>query len=482
MIAEAGADILIRNPTPRTLMWAEESLTFANPDYIDAERMGRWLGNIPPTLRMYGEGPGWLRVPYGCAKALSRLGEPIEWRPSLPDRPTAYARRPGWALRPYQEGAVEAMLRKGGGVLEAPCGSGKTQMGLALIEASGQRALWITHTKKLLKQSEDRAKALYALGKGDIGEITEGRARIGAKITFATVQTLSKCDPALYSGEFGIVVVDECHHAAGTPTRMGMFYKCLSAIRARLKYGLSATLTRRDGLIGCVYALLGEIGHTVPESAVGATVMKASIEMERLPEASREKLWATLGPDGMMDYQALLRTLTGDEGRQEAIARRVRALRLQGRRQLILTHRVAHAEALRDALLREGLGEEDVGICVGRVSEPKRDWGAPVIIATYALAKEGLDIPELDALHLTLPTKDESALTQACGRIERASPGKTQPVCHIWVDVGIPYCERACTQMRRILQRGGRKELKDGNQDDRRERAQAIRQEPKEQR
>lgn len=454
MLYEVGASITVHNPTEAVRSMARERLTFANPDYISAERMGRWLGNTPKHLRMYVESPNAIVIPYGMAKELKALGWDAEWESHLTFKAGRWRRRPGWELYPYQDEAVSAMAKKEGGVLEASCGSGKTQMGLAVAERTGGRTLWLTHTKELLKQSEERFKSLYEWAEGDIGEITEGRVSIGSTITFATVQTLSKADPRSYADAFSTVVVDECHHCAGTPTRMGMFYKALSNIAARCKYGLSATLTRQDGLMGCVFALLGPISHTIPPSATEATTVKASIEMVHLPEAPKETLWATLGPDGMMDYQALLRTLCESEGRTEAIAERAYALAKEGRRQLILTHRVDHAKKVRDALEAKGVR---CSLCVGATPKGKRDWDADAIIATYALAKEGLDIPTLDTVHLTLPTKDESTLIQSAGRAERRKEGKKDPIIEIYVDVGIPYCERACQKMRRCLQKGGRK-------------------------
>jgi superfamily II DNA or RNA helicase len=55
-----------------------------------------------------------------------------------------------------------------------------------------------------------------------------------------------------------------------------------------------------------------------------------------------------------------------------------------------------------------------------------------VIIGTFALAQEGLDIPELDTIILTTPHSD---VKQAVGRILRETKGKTNnPVIYDIVD------------------------------------------------
>ena len=90
-------------------------------------------------------------------------------------------------------------------------------------------------------------------------------------------------------------------------------------------------------------------------------------------------------------------------------------------------------------------------ILVGKVKEKDRDYDASVIIATYALAKEGLDIPALDTLHLASPQKNESVTIQAIGRIERNIEGKETPICYDYVDENIPYCMGCYKKRKRII-------------------------------
>ena len=125
-----------------------------------------------------------------------------------------------------------------------PCGSGKTQTALELVARYKGRALWITHTKELLKQSMERAKSVYGINAKDIGTITEGKIDIGEYITFATVQTLASIDLYDYRDYWEVIIVDECHKAVGTPTHLMMFYKVISQLSAYHKFGLTATPIR----------------------------------------------------------------------------------------------------------------------------------------------------------------------------------------------------------------------------------------------
>ena len=113
---------------------------------------------------------------------------------------------------------------------------------------------------------------------------------------------------------------------------------------------------------------------------------------------------------------------------------------------MLLTSRVAHAERLSSLIPGASL------VC-GKVKESARDYLAPVIVATYQLAKEGLDIPSLDTLHLCTPTKDPIAVKQSAGRVERACEGKLPPVVYDYVDEDIPYCLGAYRKRKSILRK-----------------------------
>lgn len=437
----------IRVPmTPAWLSsWARANLVLDNPEYDKRKRLGKWLGDTPKTLSLYVEDAGAVVLPFGCAQDFVKLakehGEKVVYETDF--APFQSLSMQGEInLYPYQERAVEAMLKGKNGVLEAPCGSGKTQMGLALIKRVGGKALWLTHTHKLLEQSKERAERYF---KGDFGEITEGKVRIGEDITFATVQTMANLDPAIYRDAFSCVVVDECQHVCGTPTKLMMFYKILCNMRCRYKFGVSATLSRADGLERCIYATIGPKLHSVTQEEVGAKIVKSShvqITNPKYYEISRY-----CGADGMMDYNAMLSMLCEDKERDELIAKKVKERAEEGSKgQLLLTARVAHAERL--ARLIPG-----ASLVCGRVKESARDYGAPVIVATYQLAKEGLDIPSLDTLHLCTPTKDPIAVKQSAGRVERAYEGKLPPVVYDYVDETIPYCLFAYRKRKAILKK-----------------------------
>ena len=442
MKLEISNSIRVEEPSPQAVAWARENLVFENPQYKKALALGKWTGNIEKEIWLYSEDGGSLVLPFGVLQTL--------WK-SLPKGSFEYethfspfkrlSMTGDIKLYDYQENALNRLLEGKNGVLEAPCGSGKTQIGLALIKAVGGKALWLTHTRKLLLQSKERCQRYFS---GDFGEITEGRVRIGKDITFATVQTMSKVDPNAYRDAFSCVVVDECHHCVGTPTQVREFYKIVSNCNCRHKYGMSATLTRSDGLTPALFALIGPKLHTIREGELKGKTIKARLIRVGVDYPYETEDYS--GPDGMLDYAKMIESICDNGQRNALIAGRVESLKATRRKQLVLTARVSHAEALASMIPGSSL-------LVGKVSEKKRDYSAPVLVATYALAKEGLDIPELDALHLATPTKDPVTVKQSVGRVERNVSGKQEPIVLDYVDEAIPYCVRAFSRRKNILKK-----------------------------
>ena len=699
--------IRVKQPTQAVIDYCKKELVIDNPDYINAQRLGLYSRNIEPKLSLYAKSGNDLILPFGCIRHLWGLDKHIDI--DLQFAPFIASHMHGCInLYEYQKPALEALKKAKNGVLKAPCGSGKTNIALQLIKELGGKALWLTHTKKLLEQSKARCESYF---EGDFGTITEGAVNIGNDITFATVQTMSKLDPQLYKNEFSAVVIDECfvgetliktnkgskqikdikagdivasynekthriewkkvlktmihqdrevicinntyctsnhpwftqrgwvkaeeinkndkilrcmwkgskkqnknnmfpkmllqtffntnekeksnvrpnnkrknvknikkneletknkrwkrnrrniatnktktsvirktnlclsricssnknakrkrlsillqnrfsntecqnsnrsrrskssfnlsprkrqkekrvlkfyglesislqkcrnikqyrkctvynlevednhnyfangylvhncHHLVGSPTKAMQFYKVINSINCRYKFGMSATLTRTDGMIPSLFALVGDIVYEIPKEAVKDKRITAEYKPIFLSQEYNVMDYTDF--DGTINNTKLLSLLAENTQRNEEIVNNI--IERVPHNQLVLCHRVAQCEALSKMLEERGV---KTSILVGKVKEKDRDYEASVIIATYALAKEGLDIPVLDTLHLASPQKNESVTIQAIGRIERNIEGKETPICYDYVDENIPYCMGCYKKRKRII-------------------------------
>jgi superfamily II DNA or RNA helicase len=447
-------NITISNPSPEVLTWCHTNLKLPNPDYAKKGRMGFWVGNTPKHLFLYEIHGGDLVIPYGCLKSIAPLlKDAIVQSDFKPSVSIDYGEP--IPLYPYQETAVRACVEGLYGILQSKAGSGKTQMGIALIREHGKRALWLCHTLDLVKQSKERAERY--MDKNLLGLITEGKVNIGYGITFATIQTMSKLDLSRYRDMWDVIIVDECHRVAGTPTAMTQFSKVLNSLSARHKYGLSATVHRSDGMIVATYALLGNVVYTVPDEAIADKVMRVGIKpIGTGVGISRD----CLNTDGTLNYAKLINYLCESDERTSLIANCI--FKECKHSCLILSDRLEHLSNIIDALPLPL--QEDAVMISGKMTSKKgkaereqaledmRTGKKMYLFATYSLAKEGLDIPCLERLFMATPQKDYAVITQSIGRIARTCEGKADPIVYDFVD-NIGYLQKSyknrCTTYRK---------------------------------
>lgn len=452
-----GNEIRIQGPPKELVEAVRQELTMPNPEYAKKQRMGLWTGNTDQQLCFYYVDGESLVIPCGAGK----LVKPYLTSSAMVEQDLADNGCAGYPAKvplfDYQEPAVEAMKKAGCGILQSPCGSGKTQMGIALAAKLRRKTLWVTHTSDLLNQSYDRAKQYFP--ESILGKITEGKVHIGSHMTFATVQTLNKLDLQKYKYTWDVVIVDECHRVSGTPASAKMFYRVISSLAARYKYGLSATVHRSDGLIKSTFAVIGDVQYQVPDEAVAEKTMQVRI----LRRETGVKLnRCCLDTDGTLVYSKLIPYLTGNIERCEMI---VEDLAInQEHYNLILSDRLEHLRLLMNLLpdrLKQCSAMID-GKMTSKTGKAKRvqaieDMRAGrkhFLFASYNLAKEGLDIPRLDRLYLTTPKKDYAVVTQSIGRIARTFEGKMEAVCYDYVD-DIQFCENQWKRRKTSYKKAG---------------------------
>ena len=459
MRAIISNEIRIEGASPEIKAWCKRFLIFDNPDYQQLKRMGkedliRWR-RIPEKIQLHYIDGDILVVPFGCLYArvpMFKRENCTIYQKFNNNAEISFKndKARGIEFFDYQEDAIAAAMNAGSGVIVAGCGSGKTYLGMELIRRIGKKALWLCHTGDLLRQARDDLLKLYPTAK--IGLTTDGVLNIGEDVTISTVQTMCKIDPCLYKDKFDVIICDEAAHVCGTPTKLKMFTSVLSKIPARYKFGLTATPTRADGLINAMYAYIGmnpngTFSPTYKVERERVNTMEAQhIEVDIDNRLTIFDKMQFLDTAGMTDYTKLVNFLCGRQSRNETIVDNIVKCAKEGRKQIVLSLRVDHCEVLVKMLQERGVNAK---LCVGKTSAKKReeilkqqvDWD--VIVATYSLLKEGVSIKELDTLHLCSPAKEKGLIVQCAGRIERYLENKKQPLNYDYVDMDIPYCERA---------------------------------------
>ena len=432
MKAIVGNEIRVIEPTSDFRKMVESELTVNNPDFARLKKMGKWTGGTPSTIRFYRTEGKDIILPFGCLKEyvfknIKDVEADFEQTENVIY--TQYV-----PLYEYQDKAVEEALAKRNGILVAPCGSGKTQMGLALARRISKPTLWITHTKDLMVQAEERAKSIFDLPKEAYGEITEGKVNVGTHLTFSTVQTLARVN--LDNLKFGCVIVDECHHAVQSYKSTSMFAKVMNQISCRYKFGLTATPYRGDGLEKGMFALIGDICSVVDEEEVKEKTVPVYEKWYNVPSSTN--VIDCYNGDGTLDYTRLITGLCNDEVRNFSIGRKI--VDIEGSC-LVLSDRLSQLETLMNFVsnfkkcdmvkatnTKKGKEERKEAI------EKLKDGRIDCLFATYKLAKEGLDIPSLEHVVMASPIKDKSTVIQTAGRVARKAEGKTCGYVHDFID------------------------------------------------
>lgn len=433
--------VYIKNPTQDMLKYCTKHLTFKNPDYTKKVQMGFWTGGTPKNIHLYSyvSLSNELYVPIGCLKDILSMidgHEVVDYRMS---RYTLIKSK--IQLREYQKPCIHAIRNFGNGILLIPCGMGKTECALAIAAYLCEKTLFIAHTKDLINQAEERCRNELEC---TTSFITDGKVDLSGDIVFATVQTLQKKLDEIPSNTFGFVVCDEVHHLAATAQTIGMFRECLDYFASRYKLGLTATLHRADGLEVCIPKLLGDVIYEIRQDGNEYVGIYKDKELIRFPmndfqvpvninfvdtkytiyNENDNTYRDVFERNGMtISFSKLLSDIASDEDRNKQIINLCNSLTGST---IVLSDRVDQLKYLATHI--DNCVEIDGGTnkkLREQAIEDVKSGKKKVLLASYKLAKEGLDCKILQNIILATPIKDESIVVQCIGRCQRPYPGKT---------------------------------------------------------
>lgn len=375
------------------------------------------VGITPPAFKVFKETKEHICVPRYFGS--ERFGLARETRPDpvpITVKYTGILRDTTRQNEAFQKG-LEAFQTLGGGVLSLAPGYGKTQVAIALACHMGLRTIIIVHKEFLAEQWESRIRA-FCPG-ATIGRIQQDKCEVNCDFSIAMIQTLSLREHDINQFDtFGLVIVDEAHHIGSRAFSQAMFKVC-----PRYTLGLTATPERKDGLTRLLYWFLGPNFLTVErenQSVVKVVPLHFKDEMfKRAPPVNR------MGSISVVD---IINILVSIPERNELIVKTIQEALKQNRKVLFLSDRRGHCFEM------EAEFGDVSGLYLGGMKQEDLDESSKkqLILGTFALAQEGLDIPTLDTVILATPHSD---VKQAVGRILRETKGKVNnPVIYDVVD------------------------------------------------
>ena len=367
----------------------------------------------------------------------------------------------------YQTAIVNKFIDasgSGGGLICVPCGRGKTFMAIAIAARLGRRFMVVVDKEFLMNQWKGEIESLMpglriGILQGDTKQIgsevitakpltipelkklaKDAGLRVGgtrdellarlaeAKIdtspksetveydcTLCMIQTIARQDfPEKTFSDYGFTIFDECHHLGAQH-----FSKALMKIQTKVMLGLSATPKREDGLTKVFEWFLGEpvYWEKIRDPDESVIVQPVYVDCQDLSYTEIPVNWRQEPVMGKLMTQVV-----ECAPRTKQIADLLKELcKDERRRVLVLSERISHLNAIEDLIKEDKI---TTGYYIGGMKEEVREAGAAtaqVLLASYAMASEAMNIKTLNCVILASPRKN---VEQSTGRILRIQASK----------------------------------------------------------
>ena len=432
--------------------------TIDNPEYYKNQRIGRSNYYNFKTIYLGYDTDGYIRIPRGLREKIILKCNEADISYDIEDN--RQFGRPirvefNGELRDEQKEAINNLLEKDDGILSAAPAFGKTVVSayiisrkkvstLILIESASLLQQWLDELNRFLKIDEKPPVYYTKTGREKIresviGTLVGGQDKTTGIIDVAMVgSAYKKGDFFPKIEEYGLVIMDECHHAASKQAQA-----VLNRIKSKYVYGVSATPQRSDRLEQINYMLLGPIRHEYSSKMQAdeqGTDRYVYPRFTRVVNISGKELSIHEADD----------LIVNNLDRTSMIVNDVKECIADGRTPVILVKLKKHVKLLSDALT--GIADhvfllygdqsikENQSIQKQLMETPENE--SFVVIATGQKIGEGFNCPRLDTLMLASPVKFEGRLIQYVGRLCRKYPGKENVIVYDYVDSHIKFFYR----------------------------------------
>ncbi len=427
---------------PNELSYLKRLASFTNPEFYEKQRLRLPIYKTPRIISCFEEDERFLILPRGCMDKIRTICEKSNVKLVIKDNRELGIKTDYnfvGTLNKKQEKVMNELLKYDTGVLCATTGFGKTVIAAKIISKLKVNALVLVNRNSLLEQWKERLSYFLDINKKEIGQIGASKENLNGKLDIASVQSLTKKENMEdLVKNYGLVIVDECHHVAAYG-----FEQVMKAIRSKYVYGLTATPTRKDGLHKIIYMQCGDIRVRVANRE-----LKQNRKMEHVVIVKNTG-YKFIGEEEKQKLQIseLLNDMCNNVFRNEIIIEDIKQSVLEGRIPIVLTERVDHLKILKEGLEEKlkGLGIPVViykgtmgkkqAVEVQNILREADEEGRPrIILATSSSIGEGFDDSRLDTLFLTMPVSWKGRIIQYVGRLHREHDGKNKVIVYDYLD------------------------------------------------
>ena len=361
-------------------------------------------------------------------------------------------------LKDEQKPALRELIKYDNGILHAATAFGKTVVcsaviaekkvnTLILLESSALIEQWREALETFLEIREELPEYKTKTGRTKVRKSLIGKLQ-GAHDSMAGIVDIAMVGSLCKKGEwhpfldrYGMVIVDECHHAASDTIA-----NVLREVKAKYVYGVTATPKRADGLEKINNMLIGPIRYSYTSKEKAKT---QGIDHLVYPRFTR-----AVPPRGVvsekMHPNEAYEIIRNNELRDEQIVSDVRECIAAGRTPVVLSKYKDHSQRLYERLKEDA---DKVFLMTGNNSKKEHSRireqlqaveseETMLLVATGSLVGEGFDLPRLDTLIMATPVSFRSVVEQYAGRLNRDYAGKQNVIVYDYVDSHISMFDK----------------------------------------
>ena len=297
----------------------------------------------------------------------------------------------------------------GGGILEVPCGRGKTIMALNIISKLKKKTLILVHKEFLMNQWIERMNDFLPTAR--IGKIQGPVFDIEEKdVVIGMIQSLyDKEYPSNAFSSFGLTIIDEVHRIGSE-----QFSRTLFKTITPYMLGISATVERKDKLTKVLYMFIGGKIYEEKREEDDPVCVRAIEYKSDDPDFNNVEL----DYRGNTKFSSMIVKLCAFGPRSDFIVNVLRDLLEEHPENqiMILCQNKSLLTYLYEAINYREIAS--VGYYIGGMKQVnlQETETKKIVLATYAMAAEALDIKTLATLVMVSPKTD---IVQSVGRILR---------------------------------------------------------------
>lgn len=451
------------NLKPRIQNQIRRLAAFSNPQFYKNKAIG--LSNYAQSRYIYlgSDDSGYICIPRGLLEIIEERCHEADITIDIDDKRSIGKDIDvefSGELRDNQKNAIHDLLKYDCGILSAATAFGKTVTCSGIIAEKKTSALIILESSALVEQWENSLNTFLQINEEPpeyqtkTGKIRKRKSPVGiihgAKDTSTGIIDIAMVGSLCKKGEYhprlkeyGLVLVDECHHSASATMS-----SVLQEVNAKNVYGVTATPFRGDGLDKINFMLLGAVRfrYTAKEKA-----LEQGIPHYIVPRFTR-----TVNPHGRVNTHVndAYEIIRDSEVRNNQIADDIKSCIEKGRTPVVLTKYTEHASKLYEQVKKYA---DKVFLLTGTKSKKEQKilrtemenvsaGESMILIATGQLIGEGFDFPRLDTLIMATPVAWKGIVEQYAGRLNRDYAGKENIMIYDYVDLHIPVFDKMYTK------------------------------------